>query len=173
MSDKTILTKELITAVCDQYLLDLHGIHGLKHWARVYDNGLLIAEDSGADRDVVQLFALFHDSCRENDGRDPCHGFRGAELADKFRGQYFDLDDERFELLHIACSIHTKAMIHVDITVQTCFDADRLDLGRVGKILDRDFLSTDLGRQDQTMKQATQRSIDNFVPDNFLGKFFA
>jgi len=36
---------------------------------------------SGADGVIVQLFALFHDSRRENTGVDPGYGTRGTELA--------------------------------------------------------------------------------------------
>jgi uncharacterized protein len=35
-------------------------------------------------------------------------------------------------LLQLACAGHTDEQTHPDSTVQTCWDADRLDLGRVG-----------------------------------------
>ncbi len=61
-----------------------HGIanslHGPRHWKRVPGFGLRIAEATDSNVEVVKLFALFHDSCRENDGHDPGHGARGAEL---------------------------------------------------------------------------------------------
>ena len=44
-------------------------IHGPSHWVRVERNGLYIARRTGANQAVVSLFALFHDSRRENDGR--------------------------------------------------------------------------------------------------------
>ncbi|MGC3969150.1 MAG: hypothetical protein QM775_17830 [Pirellulales bacterium] len=43
------------------YLLPLRGFHGVLHWARVCENGLRIADVIGADREIVTLFALFHD----------------------------------------------------------------------------------------------------------------
>ena len=49
-----------------------------------------------ADEEVVRLFAVFHDSCRENEHRDPQHGPRGARLAIDFReAGHFQLDDAR------------------------------------------------------------------------------
>ena len=75
----------------DEIVMQFHGgkhsIHGPNHWQRVHDFGLKIAESSGADVLVVKLFALFHDSRRENDGHDPGHGLRGAEFAKEYRDE--------------------------------------------------------------------------------------
>ena len=53
-------------------------IHGLTHWKRVCENGLIVARETMANIEVVELFALFHDSCRLNDGKDHNHGKRAA-----------------------------------------------------------------------------------------------
>lgn len=46
------------------------------------ENGAKIAAATeGCDAHVVQLFALFHDSRRENDDQDPMHWFRAAAFA--------------------------------------------------------------------------------------------
>ena len=66
-------------------------IHGPDHWRRVERNGLLLATRTGADVTVVRLFALFHDSRRENDGWDKGHGARGAEYAKLLRGTNYEL----------------------------------------------------------------------------------
>jgi uncharacterized protein len=94
--------------------------------------GLRLAECTGADPSVVELFAVFHDACRMNEDRDPDHGRRGAALATSLRGQLFDRPDPAFALLLSACTDHTDGRTEGDVTVQTCWDADRLDLGRVG-----------------------------------------
>jgi uncharacterized protein len=127
----------------------LHGtsIHGPEHWRRVERNGLLLCAESGARQDVVRLFALFHDSCRINDGWDPGHGARGAEYAAELRGSEFELDNADFELLRYACAWHTSGRKHDDATIATCWDADRLDLGRVGIIPDPARMCTKLGRE--------------------------
>ena len=63
---------------------------------------------------------------------DDGHGQRGAELAAELRGTLFDLPDADFELLYEACARHTDGLTDADITIQTCWDADRLDLGPRG-----------------------------------------
>lgn len=133
--------------VTDQYHSPGYSVHGPDHWRRVEQNGLLLATRTGADIDVVRLFALFHDSRRENDGADDGHGARGAEYAASLRETAFDLPDARFELLRYACVWHTDGDHHNDPTIGTCWDADRLDLGRVGVIPAPEFMSTDFGRE--------------------------
>jgi uncharacterized protein len=87
----------IVAAILDGYTLPVRGFHGIVHWARVLENGLRIAEANGADREVVTLFALFHDSRRINEGDDDDHGLRGGELARSSRGGLIPLDDDRFE----------------------------------------------------------------------------
>ena len=60
-------------------------VHGIEHWRQVEHNGILLADNTGADIDVVRLFAIFHDSKRSNDNYDSRHGMRGAEFAKECR----------------------------------------------------------------------------------------
>ena len=76
-----------------------HSIHGPSHWQRVDAFGLDIAESSGADLTVVRLFALLHDSCRQDDGADLDHGPRAAEMLDRIVPTVFAIDPGRFDLL--------------------------------------------------------------------------
>ena len=111
--------------------------HGLDHWRQVEFNGLLLAMKTKADITVVRLFALFHDSKRDFDGYDETHGGRGAEFAKKCREEkMFEITDEQFEKLYHACKNHTSERHNGDPTIDTCYDADRLDLGRVEINLD-------------------------------------
>ena len=160
-----MITKKLIQAIKDQYALSLHGIHGIRHWGRVHSIGLRLSEVTGAKADVVRLFAVFHDSRRLNDGSDFEHGPRGVELAKLFRGKYFDLPDNDFELLIIACRDHTKAKTNEDITVQTCFDSDRLDLARVGTMPDPKYLCTDTAKLPDIISWANEISLSDYSPD--------
>jgi uncharacterized protein len=130
----------------------------------VLENGLRLAELTGADRNVVQLFAVFHDSCRVNEGWDQGHGQRGADLAHQLRGQFFDLPDELFGLLYAACEGHTDRRTHENVTVQTCWDADRLDLPRVGMLVDPRYLCTAAAQDRQVMRWAKGRATRRFVP---------
>lgn len=43
-----------------------------------------------------------------------------------------NFSDEEIELLKTACLLHTNVLRTGNLTIDTCFDADRLDLGRVG-----------------------------------------
>lgn len=137
---------DLWNRVISERSADHHGIHGPTHWARVERNGLYLARHSRANVKVVCMFALFHDACRINDGFDPGHGERGGEYARQRRSLLAFLDDKAFEQLIYACTWHTDETHHDDPTIQACFDADRLDLGRVGIVPDPAYLNTDAAK---------------------------
>lgn len=137
----------LARAVSATFSLDSHSIHGPAHWRRVERNGLWLAARSGGDLFVVRLFAWFHDSCRVNEWTDPDHGKRGADYALRLRGTLFDLEDEALELLVYACTWHTDKDHSDDPTIGACWDADRLDLGRVRTTPSPRFMSTAAGKE--------------------------
>ena len=157
--------RRLISRLLDQYKLPVWGTHGVSHWARVCENGLRLAKMTGADARVVKLFAVFHDARRRTEGRDFKHGRMGAELARSLRGRYFEIMDDDFELLYTACADHTNGKTHADITIRTCWDADRLDLGRVGKMPDPARLCTDAAKAPETIAWANQRSMKRVIPN--------
>ncbi len=155
----------LLDRILEHYTLSFSGIHGIWHWGRVMENGLRLAQRNGANQDVIRLFALFHDSQRLRDGYDPEHGERGAALASRFRDQgLFELDDENFELLHYACCWHEKGLTDGDLTVRVCWDADRLDLARIGIVPDPNRLCTDEGREEEIRQWASQRALAGTIP---------
>lgn len=162
---KPIELRPVLAAIVERYTLSLDGIHGVAHWARVLENGLMLAGETGADVAVVSLFAVLHDSRRLNDGYDPDHGPRAARFAEKLRGTVFDLDDSAFRLLVRACEGHTHDLTHPDVTVQTCYDADRLDLGRVGMVPHRERLCTDSAKRKEVIDRCYGRGAFNVVPD--------
>ena len=116
----------LLRYLRQRFSLNWHGAHGAAHWVRVRKNGLVLAKATGASPIVVELFAFFHDSCRVDEYDDPDHGKRGAELALKLRGLLFDANDSEMELLVQACTDHGEGYIDAHVTMQTCWDADRL-----------------------------------------------
>lgn len=121
-------------------------LHGLDHWFRVWQNAqLLDGLESGADMEVVALFALFHDAMRINDGVDPSHGMRGFRLWERIN-QRLDLEQflsqQQGELFFEACVEHNNGKRSTDPTIGTCWDADRLDLHRKGIWPDARFMST-------------------------------
>jgi uncharacterized protein len=156
----------ILAAILEQYQLPLDGDHSVHHWARVWTNGHAVGKKNGADLEVVSLFALFHDACRENEFHDPGHGLRGGRLAKELRGELVHLDNRRFELLYEACRLHTDGLTAGDPTLLACWDADRLDLGRVGIEPAPHRLGTDAARE--LIDWAHQRAIAGHAPADVL-----
>ncbi|MFO0876452.1 MAG: HD domain-containing protein [Gemmataceae bacterium] len=159
----------ILAAVLDGYVLPVRGFHGVVHWARVLENGLRIAEITQADREVVTLFALFHDARRVKEDHDDGHGLRGAEFAHALRGELIHLDDSRFELLYEACRLHTDGHTTGDPTLLACWDADRLDLGRVGITPDPRRLGTKAARS--LLPWAHVRAVEWYEPQEVLASW--
>lgn len=155
----------IVHAILEEYALPRDGDHGVAHWARVLENGLRLARTTGANVEVVKLFAVFHDSKRVKETSDPDHGRFGAEFAAELRGQVFELPDLDFALLYRACVGHTHERNHSDITNQTCWDADRLDLGRVGITPDPNRLCTEAAREPTLIKWADGRASLGVIPE--------
>lgn len=153
-----VIRPDLLKLILDSYSLPLGGSHGLLHWARVLENGRRLAPLTGADPVVVELFAVFHDARRENEGFDPEHGDRGGKLARILLAEYEGIDDARLDLLGEACRLHTRGLREADVTTQTCWDADRLDLLRVGIRPAPDLLCTDAARTFDMMEWANTRA---------------
>jgi len=139
-------------------------IHGESHWQRVAAAALpLLPRTPNADPALVFLFALFHDSMRLNDGHDPLHGPRGAALARELHGGPFELEDEEMDLLAFACEEHTNGGVGPNPTVGVCWDADRLNLWRVGIKPDPQFLSTQAARSEERIAWARDLQQEHFA----------
>jgi len=156
--------RKLLAQILSEYSLPIRGVHGIAHWARVTENGRRLAPLTGADQEIIELFALLHDSRRCNEAVDPGHGSRGAEFARRLRGSLIELDDRRFELLAEACAQHTEGLTEGDITLETCWDADRLDLFRVSIRPVPARLCTPSARDPAMLEWAVQRSVSSTMP---------
>ena len=156
-----LITSASLKTIYQEFALNLHGPHGFAHWGRVRRNGVELTRKNDANLRVVLLFSIFHDSKRENEGSDPDHGKRGARNALRFmEAGALCISDEEFSLLFKACWGHTyKDVSQPCITVLTCWDADRLDLGRVGIVPHPDRLCTAAGRDQETIQRAYERSM--------------
>lgn len=133
--------KGLLDEIQLQFRIDWHGIHGANHWARVLNHGIAIGEVVNADSLVVELFAFLHDSQRHNEHIDVLHGARAADYAASLNKVYFDLSANQLDVLCHGIRFHSDGLIHTNATIQTCWDADRLDLGRVGITPSAKYLS--------------------------------
>jgi uncharacterized protein len=157
--------KPIVDTILRGYVLPPHGTHGVVHWARVLETGVRLAEVTGANIEVVQLFAVLHDSQRVTDETDPSHGIRGASFAAELRGKLFRLNDDDFDLLFVACVGHMDHPTDDDPTVQTCWDADRLDLGRVGARIDPSWLGATTLENPTIMRWADERASSQAIPE--------
>ena len=157
--------KPVVHRILEDYELPWHGTHGVGHWARVLENGLRLAKETGANVEVLRLFAIFHDSRRASEGHDDGHGERGGDLARELRGEWFALSDREFNLLYDACVGHTDGETEADITIQTCWDADRLDLGRVGIVPAEQKLCTPAAKTWEMIRWADGRAAFEVVPE--------
>ncbi len=142
------------TALTDRFRLGPDSLHGPDHWQRVEQNGLRLARATeGSDLVVVRLFAVFHDSRRLNEGFDPDHGPAAAKSVRKRQGDWFTLTEWQLETLCLACRDHAEGLVSDDPTIGCCWDADRLDLPRVGIPSHRDLMSTAVGKSLATIQR--------------------
>ena len=130
---------------------ELGETHGLSHWQRVERNGIILSTYNGKIREginmkIVRFFAYLHDKCRLNDWADLEHGVRAAGMLPIIRDTILkDFTDEEVSLLDRACRYHTTELRTGNPTIDVCFDADRLDLGRVGIVPNPKRMATEQG----------------------------
>ena len=164
--------RRLVEAVLERSTGKDSSIHGESHWQRVAAAGLsLFPETTEADPELVFLFALFHDSMRLNDNYDPLHGPRGAALARELRGEVFDLEDAYMGLLAFACEEHTNGGVCADLSVGVCWDADRLNLWRIGRRPDPRFLSTEAARSNERIEWARDLQREHLAWEDMYRDF--
>ena len=156
----TAITQRLMRELRSQFRLDWRGVHGAPHWARVRHHGLMLARALGTDARVAELFAVLHDSQRQDEWEDEGHGDRAADYAGWLcqRG-YFDLDSAALAALQYACRGHSDGQTVALASVQVCWDADRLDLGRVGMRPDPRRLCTATAQRADVIERAWFWSI--------------
>lgn len=138
---------QLVAEVLAQNTNPHSDLHGPQHWQAVAHAGLYLADaTAGADREVVLLFGLFHDAMRLHDNHDPDHGRRAAVLVTQLAGRHFSLAPAAHGKLTLPCAGHADGFVSADPTIGVCWDADRLNLWRVGVEPDPRWLSTEAGR---------------------------
>ncbi len=133
--------------------LDYNSIHGFNHSRNVKKIGNYLASKTGADKEVINCFSYLHDIGRQTEAEEPGHGEKSATLVNKyFNKEELKLSAEQYDKLIKAISNHDSSNGQSDdITTQTCWDADRLDLWRLNIIPDPDLLFTDIAKEDTTL----------------------
>jgi uncharacterized protein len=155
------LVSHALNLVQPQFRLDLHhSYHGISHWARVWRNAKELCNEMEVDPTVPCLFSFFHDSQRFDEGNDFGHGARACSwLEQLYIKRKLSITAIELHLLCEAVSWHSDGKTDADPIIQICWDADRLDLGRVGVMPDATYLCTDHAKLDSTINEAFMRSI--------------
>jgi len=148
---------DLIDQIKKDFKIDYYGDHGISHWRRVYYNTQKLSNYYNVESEVFELFALLHDSKRHDEFEDLSHGVRAAGFVQKLlRDGVIDLENDDRERLLYACANHTRSNkddpLYNDLIVQICFDSDRLDIDRVGFVVDPAYLATEYAKN-ITMKK--------------------
>jgi uncharacterized protein len=158
--------KAILDRAKKEFKLGLNSVHGIGHWTRVYQNGQVLAPITGADLDLIWYFAFLHDVCRENEWKDPGHGPRAERFIYKLLAKELILPFQDAEILRFAVAFHNNRgteyhSLQDNITVQACWDCDRLDLSRpgVGKTIDPNQLFTGAAKDPRTIRDAVNRSL--------------
>ncbi|WP_415913257.1 hypothetical protein [Neptuniibacter sp. QD37_11] len=156
------LPKQALFEIIDQFQLDIMQEHGLPHWIRVAANGLYLAPETGASDKLAVLFAIFHDCRRLNDYEDPKHGARGAAYFQESFQQRLGIGPREAGILCRACAGHTHELHSADPDIGTLWDADRLDLYRVGVHPDPEYFSTEYAKSEEVVKWANRSAFSSF-----------
>lgn len=126
-------------------------VHGYTHSLRVSRNIKILAKAYGFSGNVIicmDKFAFFHDLYRVNDGHDPGHGKRASEVIKRAKehSQMSLLNNmDMLEKICFACEHHSTMLRSGDPVIDVCFDADRLDLPRVGVMPEPEKMATYMG----------------------------
>ncbi|MBK7949059.1 MAG: hypothetical protein IPK00_10000 [Deltaproteobacteria bacterium] len=155
------LVRKALRVVEPQFRLDRHhGHHGIAHWSRVWLHGRRLAAELDVAPALLAWFAYLHDSQRENEGIDATHGARAADFAVGLRRRRIltELSPREFEWLCEAMRLHSDGHVEGEPALRACWDADRLDLGRVGIRPDPAYLCTDSARDPRTIAAAVRRT---------------
>ena len=79
--ESKVLSQDLLDHFLGQFPLGSSIIHGEEHWMRVLYNGRMLAKETGANLNVVELFAIMHDCKRDNEDFDLATFGIGTSLA--------------------------------------------------------------------------------------------
>ena len=84
-----------------------------------------------------------------------CMATRRRNCSSNSRGGFPQLERANLRLLESACRDHSTGQTAADLTGQTGWDADRLDVGRIGIESDSAYLCTDAARDHRRWYSST------------------
>jgi uncharacterized protein len=159
-----VVPLDVISSILNGYHLDfINGVHSIRHWLRVMENGLTIASMNGASKKIIIAFSLFHDCRRHSESFDPLHGERASEYILKFKSS-LGLSEHELDLVTYAIKHHSDGRTSKDIHIGTCWDADRLDLMRIDTYPSKDFLSTDVAKEAGLIVFCNTKAVKDDIP---------
>ena len=123
-------------------------VHGYVHSLSVERNMMILCKQLNYGWGWgMWIFAYYHDILRLNDGADPDHGKRAADLLRGIRanGNLNSVPIGLIDSICFACENHSTMLRSGDQLTDICFDADRLDLMRVGIKPDPKMMATHIG----------------------------
>jgi len=153
-----LIHPEFVDVLRHEFVLDINGVHGIPHWSRVRLNALMLAKETGADTEVIEYFSFLHDIARLSEDGDPSHGPRAVNLIKARLWKHLYLNDDQMEILFYAIAGHSEGLTSDDATVATCWDADRMDLNRIGIEPNPELLSTISARNPNNIMLANVRA---------------
>ena len=161
-----------ISIALDVFNLSHAGDHGILHWARVVENGRVLADRLGISRTLTDIFGILHDARRINEYTDRDHGIRSGALVRQLSNDgVLVLADKGVRELEFACCFHSTGRRDGPLLAQVCWDADRLDLGRVGIEPNRERLCTGAAKSSEIFDWACKRGMDCAVSNIILDEW--
>lgn len=141
--------KNILNQTLSEFKLKSSSYHGIWHWEKVEKNAAILSKQTkNSDPLVAKLFALLHDCKRENEDEDKEHGLKAAKYVEKLYNEgKLEITETQSKILIEACEYHEDGKISENPTIAVCWDADRLDLTRVGIIPDKQLLSTEAAKE--------------------------
>lgn len=145
------LSKKMDVDQLRKIILDeqpIRDTYGFSHGQRVANNCNLLATP-GANRVVMYLFAFLHDTFR-NEGESKIE--YGVQSSEKLKGMrkvlLKNISDNEFDLLQETFRAHSAKMRTGNPTIDTCLDANRLDVIRRGAdiYVDSQQMATERGK---------------------------
>lgn len=147
--EKEFKAKQILRLVKRDFQLDYFGQHGIIHWSNVLRNCNRIASHYNISSSFFELFALIHDSQRDDEIEDYAHGPNAAKFCEILKDKgLLNLSKELYQTLEFTCYHHSSLRPGQtdNILVKICIDADRLDLIRYGLRIKEELLFTDYAK---------------------------
>ena len=120
-------------------------LHGISHLRRVSILSGRLASAVGEDVEAAVVMGFLHDCARTDDKAGDGHAHDSSVLARCLLGRFYPhLDADR--ICH-AIARHADGEVTDDGLAACLWDADRLELKRIGREIDLDLLSTEVARR--------------------------